>query len=918
MNDDAYVERASVLLRDGESEGSTSAGGGAAHSRSDPSGYYGFLGVSPTATQQEIRRAFLFLSQRYHTDKHSNQSEDVQSLMNDRFQQLQEAYTVLSDERQRAAYDAGGDRGIQRLSLVPAGLRKREDILQYVLSLDREAQLLQTSKMVSASSQATITFTTAHIFPFQAAGAPGEGEEDAEEDGEEPHGAAAVATPTLAAEGRSNATVQPSAAPTENRSASARGHGSSSSSSSASPLAAAAAAATGSTDAPAAAAAASKRPAVVGASHGGSATADTTLPEASGGIPSNGSGGGGGSGAGPAMKAQLTAKEVVIDGKRQIVLVPDAGVQQQLRQRMHGELDASDSGASAASSSSKGNGVVRSGSQDGGLPAFHRLSPTQALVLASMPKSMTFRSSFQHMLTPKLVATFRTDAASQMRKGTSSFTTLVEYQPDEVRTYATSLRFAVMGLKWCLYQRRELTPLWAMKSKLTALTGTQLLQKLELTLIRKLSPTAVLESALAMSLNEHGFFRSSINDFSEDAQQGVSAYIGFHTLHLTAYTGGKVVLGVDTKDPKNPPAYGRLQYTINCSPLAGQTTLGVEAWYCPSKVQHYGLGFTTVLPYSVSPIAPPLFFVESTQFAVVNQISFLYARGQHRISVPVIVFISPKVSQGLVWMSVPLTVYRIATTLYKPYARAKAARYYAQQRRLHIAETDVAREKARLEQLALENLVLMSRATEERKGGLVIINARYGVIDPQFAEITTTPATPAAPRTPTPPPSGSPSNNASAPQSSPMNAATPPRRRTPTSAAGRSSASTKGWWPSQVLTRIAERLVNGLLRRRANAAAAAKRRDEGDAYEAARDAVGNDAIPLFIDVTIAVQNLVRDSALSLPAGTKSTLVGFCDPDPYTPEQKSLKIVYWFRKRKHVAIFADDVEVELPQREHLIT
>ncbi|KPA86836.1 putative mitochondrial chaperone protein DNAj [Leptomonas pyrrhocoris] len=946
MNDDAYVERARVLLRGLESENAENADiSAAAYSSSDPSGYYGCLGVSPKATPQEVRRAFLFLSQRYHTDKHSNQSETAQSLMNDRFQQLQNAYTVLSDERQRAAYDAGGATGIERLSLVPVGLHRREDILSYVLSLEREAQLLQTAKMASASSQTTLNFSTAHFFPFLApeaaaaeAGGEAEGEEGQDEK-EELQGvaaaaAAATATATTAVEeGRADATVQPTTGASAQSSSSepAKGQRSSFVPSLASPSAPFNARATpaGSADTSTASAAAeSKKTATTpqgapGVSTTGGASS-TEAPHGS--VNSNRNSGG------PTMAAHVTAKEIEVDGRRQIVLIPSADVQRQLRQRMHAESDVSSSGGASASSSSFSSPKRNGAGRPRGSPPFRRLTPAQSVLLAVIPKSVAFRSSFQHMLTPKLVATFRTDAMTLQRSNNTSLTTSVEYQPDDIRTYESSLRFTVTALKWCLQQHRALTPLWAMKSKLTAFKGAQLLQKLELTLIRKLSPTTELESAVAMSLNEHGFFRSSVNDLTADVQQGVSAYIGFHTMFLSAFTGGKVILGVDTKDPKNPPAYGRLRYTINCSPLAGQTTLGVEALYCPSNVQQYGLSFSTVLPYSISPIAPPLFLVESTQFAVVNQISLLYVRGPHRISVPIIVFISPKVSQGLAWMSVPLAVYRIATMLYRPYSRARAIHYYTQQRKLHIAETDVAREKARLEQLALESLVLMSRASEERKGGLVILNARYGVIEPQFAEVATPPRTPVVTRTPTPLPCAANSSSTPTtpppPSSGPANTSgSPPRRRTKAAAAaagggrGGGLAASKGWWPSQILARVAERLVNGWLRRRASAAAREREGvgdGDGDAYEAAHDAVRQDAIPLVIDVTIAVQNLVRDSALTLPAGTKSTLVGFCDPDPYTPEQKSLKVVYWFRKRKHTAIFADDEAVELPQREHLMT
>ncbi|CBZ27913.1 conserved hypothetical protein [Leishmania mexicana MHOM/GT/2001/U1103] len=836
--DDEDTIRAAKLLRD--DDGTDGSGLDSVRApAADPSGYYARLGVSPKATQQDIRRAFLFLSQRYHTDKHSSQDDTVQNLMNERFQELQDAYVVLSDERQRAAYDAGGDTGIQRLALVPAGLYRREDILNYVLSLDREAQLLRTAQMLSATSQTTVSFSTAHLFSFSG---PSESNDSSSsspiEDGDDAESSNYGGRD--GSEDEKPPSEQPQPAPSslhEQRTATRPMTASATTSFPAGDAATAAP----SSPAPAAAPLQSATPP---ANSTAASEAEECAPPASA----------------AAVQAQLTAKEVIINGQRQIVLIPNQEVQQQLRQRMRGLV----AGEAPAPSLSGGSG----GAVPRAAPRLRRMPVSQALMFAVVPKSMTFRSSFQHLIAPRLSVTFRTDSTSRMQKTTTSLTTAAEYRPDDVRTYETSLRMAVHGLKWCVMQARALNPLWTLKTKLTLLTNSALLQKLELTLTRKMSATAELENVLAMSLTEHGYFRSSFNDFTEDVQQGLSTYMAFHNMYVTAFTGKKVVLGVDTKDPKHPPVYGQMQYSVNCSPLAGQSTFGIEAWYLPSKTQRYGLAFTAVVPYAVSPIAPPFFIVRSAQFAVVNQVSILYARGRHRISVPIIVFISPKVSHALMWLSAPLTLYRVGSMLYRPYARAKAIRYYTEQRKLHITEMDVARERARMEQLALESLVLMSRAKEERKGGLVIINARYGVIEPQFAEIMP----PAVNRSPS------------------------------------------GWWPSQIMAHVVQRLVQGWMR----CCGTAKASSEAEAdMEARHSSIRSDAIPLSIDVTIAIQNLVRDSALTLPAGTKSSLVGFCNPDPYTPELQSLKIVYWFRKRKHMAVFKDDEEVELPQREHLI-
>ena len=65
--------------------------------------YYNVLGVSKTADQKEIRSAFRKLAAKYHPDKNpDNPSAEV------KFKEINEAYTVLSDEEKRKFYDAYG------------------------------------------------------------------------------------------------------------------------------------------------------------------------------------------------------------------------------------------------------------------------------------------------------------------------------------------------------------------------------------------------------------------------------------------------------------------------------------------------------------------------------------------------------------------------------------------------------------------------------------------------------------------------------------------------------------------------------------------------------------------------------------------------------------------------------------------
>jgi hypothetical protein len=65
--------------------------------------YYRLLGVKPGATREEIRRAYRRLARRIHPDANPPGEDD--EIANRRMAQLNEAYAVLRDPSQRAAYD---------------------------------------------------------------------------------------------------------------------------------------------------------------------------------------------------------------------------------------------------------------------------------------------------------------------------------------------------------------------------------------------------------------------------------------------------------------------------------------------------------------------------------------------------------------------------------------------------------------------------------------------------------------------------------------------------------------------------------------------------------------------------------------------------------------------------------------------
>src|SRR6185503_6322402 len=70
--------------------------------------YYADLGVSKTASADEIGRAFRKLAARYHPDRNPGDKSAEEN-----FKRIAEAYNVLSDPKSRAAYDRGGSRQVE-------------------------------------------------------------------------------------------------------------------------------------------------------------------------------------------------------------------------------------------------------------------------------------------------------------------------------------------------------------------------------------------------------------------------------------------------------------------------------------------------------------------------------------------------------------------------------------------------------------------------------------------------------------------------------------------------------------------------------------------------------------------------------------------------------------------------------------
>lgn len=87
---------------------------------------YDTLGVTPDATDDQLKKAYRKLALKYHPDKnqHSKESED-------KFKEISEAYETLSDSQKRGLYDQYGKEGLEQGGGMGGGMAAEDLFAQF-------------------------------------------------------------------------------------------------------------------------------------------------------------------------------------------------------------------------------------------------------------------------------------------------------------------------------------------------------------------------------------------------------------------------------------------------------------------------------------------------------------------------------------------------------------------------------------------------------------------------------------------------------------------------------------------------------------------------------------------------------------------------------------------------------------------
>jgi len=78
--------------------------------------YYAVLGITKSATEDDVKKAYRKQALKYHPDKNKSPGAE------DKFKEIAEAYEVLSDPKKKGVYDRFGEEGERMLYSIHSGV----------------------------------------------------------------------------------------------------------------------------------------------------------------------------------------------------------------------------------------------------------------------------------------------------------------------------------------------------------------------------------------------------------------------------------------------------------------------------------------------------------------------------------------------------------------------------------------------------------------------------------------------------------------------------------------------------------------------------------------------------------------------------------------------------------------------------
>src|SRR6476619_3737668 len=84
---------------------------------------YELLGLSPSATEEEVKKAYKKLASKYHPDKHITADAAKKAEVEAKFKEAKEAYEFLTDPRKMAQAEYEGPRFTDDLNGMPPHVR---------------------------------------------------------------------------------------------------------------------------------------------------------------------------------------------------------------------------------------------------------------------------------------------------------------------------------------------------------------------------------------------------------------------------------------------------------------------------------------------------------------------------------------------------------------------------------------------------------------------------------------------------------------------------------------------------------------------------------------------------------------------------------------------------------------------------